>query len=204
MVPVVWMVSVAAYAQTDAAAVVSAVEAKYAKVESIKAGFVQVTRSKVFGEERQEGLVSLKRPRMMRWEFTSGEGRQFVTDGTTMWVYSKADRQVIKYTDVAASGGSAADSLLQSLDRLNEVFEVKLLSQEGGYTLELHPRAKDQPVKAITLVLDPSYVLKGLTLIDGFDTATELTFSNVQLRATMSDDVFQFTVPAGVEVIAGG
>jgi len=51
---------------------ITAVEHVYAPVQSIRADFVQVSRSASLGDEqRQKGRVILMRPRQRLWYFTS-------------------------------------------------------------------------------------------------------------------------------------
>ena len=90
----------AAHAE-DTKAIVAAVESKYAGVTAMSATFVQTTHSDMFGDEKQGGNVLLKRPKQMYWDFGD---KQFVTDGKTMWVYTQADNQVIRYDNVGTSG----------------------------------------------------------------------------------------------------
>ncbi|MBT3222809.1 MAG: outer membrane lipoprotein carrier protein LolA, partial [Proteobacteria bacterium] len=119
-----WLFGVAAAFAGDASEVLAGVEKKYTGVTVMKADFVQTTRSALFGEEQQKGDVTLKRPSMMLWNFTNE--KQFVTDGKSMWIYTKADNQVILYDDISGAT-STADSLLQSLDRLGDLFDVSLI-----------------------------------------------------------------------------
>jgi outer membrane lipoprotein carrier protein len=182
--------------------VIQAVEAKYSKVQAMQADFVQTTRSEVFGEEKQSGQVVLKRPKQMLWNFTGGAKKQFVTDGKTMWIYTEDEKQVIRYDDVSASS-STADSLLQSLDSLDEIFVVDLV--EAGPThhiLALQPRKDGAQVKHLNLELDPDYVVRTVTITDSFDNVTVLAFSAVHLNPEVPDSMFQFQPPAGVEVIS--
>ena len=181
------------------ASVVQAVEAKYDDVSTMQADFVQTTHSQVFGADAQSGELVIKRPSMMRWAFA--DDKQFVTDGDTMWVYSKADNQVIRYDDIAAQR-SALDSLLSSLHQLDELFEVKLLEGEGT-TLELKPRDQAQ-VKAVKLELTQDLLVKSITITDPYDSVTELQFSNVRLDVEVPDSAFVFQVPKGVQLIEAG
>ena len=183
------------------AAVVRAVQDRYAGVDVLRATFVQVTRSSLYGDEEQRGSVVLQRPRKMRWAF-EGSGTQFVTDGSTMWIYNPADKQVLRYRDFSAQA-STADQLLQSLHKLGELFEVELLDATEGYKLALKPRdeAAKAQVKAVQLGLDADYSLKSLVITDAFEMVTELTFDNVKLGGTVDAATFQFEIPQGVEVI---
>lgn len=182
------------------AAVVQAVQRRYADVDVIQADFVQVTRSDLYGDEEQRGSLALQRPRKMRWRFSSG--KQFVTDGSTMWIYNPQDKQVMRFKDFSAQA-SAADQLLQSLDKVGELFEVQLLDATSGHRLSLVPKDESikAQVKAVELGLADDYTLKSLVITDAFDNVTKLSFSNVRLGGTIEASTFQFAIPAGVEVI---
>ena len=43
----------------------------------------------------ETGTVALKRPGRMRWEYETPEKKTFVSDGTRVFFYVPADRQVI-------------------------------------------------------------------------------------------------------------
>ncbi|MCO4744432.1 MAG: outer membrane lipoprotein carrier protein LolA [Proteobacteria bacterium] len=185
--------------------VLSGVEAKYKDVGALSARFVQTSRSSVFGDEVQAGELKVKRPSMMRWTFEGDGGKEFVTDGSTMWIHTKADNQVLKYEDVA-SMKSQADSLLQSLDRLNELFEVAIVDDgdDAIHTLSLSPREGEAQFKSLNLVLDGEYLIQGVTMKDAFDNVTELAFSEVNLKAELADSAFAFTVPEGAQLVEAG
>lgn len=191
-----------AVAHASAEAVVKAVESKYATVTGMKAQFTQTVKSALYGDETQKGEVTLKRPAKMRWSF-SGDGKQFVTDGETMWIYNAPDKQVIRYEDVSAQAGSA-QSLLTSLDRIGELFTITDRPDDVGHTLLLQPKTADAQFKQVELHLDPQLIVEKVVITDSFDTVTELVFSQVTLDPAVSDDLFVFKVPPGVEVIESG
>ena len=183
-------------------ALISAIEGKYKDVTVMQADFTQTTRSELFGAEQQRGDVTLKRPSMMRWNFTNE--KQFVTDGKTMWIYTRADNQVIKYDDISTST-STADSLLQSLDKLSELFQVDVESStEESHTLMLSPKEENSQLKKIRLTLGAGYLVDHVVITDAFDNVTELQFTNMKLNAQVPDTMFKFDIPAGAEVITAG
>lgn len=190
-----------AWASTDPGVIVGAVEAKYADVNTLTAAFTQTTKSELYGADEQVGTVALQRPASMRWNF-EGDGRQFVTDGKTMWIYNAADNQVMRYDDVSKSAASA-DSLLQSLDRISELFEITVLADTAtSKRLSLKPKGKEaEQVKRIELGLTGDLTLQDVTIVDAFDTTTALSFREVKLDAKVPESTFQFEVPKGAEVI---
>lgn len=182
----------------SAADLIKAVETKYRTVNTMRAGFTQVSRNALFGDETVAGTITIKRPTKMRWEF--GKDKLFVTNGTKLWVYTVADKQVIEYDDLSA-GQSTAESLLGSLDRIQSMFRINVLaSTDAGHTLELTPN-EDGQFKKIKLVLDGTLMIKQVVITDTFDNVTEISFSGVQLNPTVDDAIFNFTPPAGVDVV---
>lgn len=178
--------------------VVEKIEAKYKTVETIQASFTQVKKD-AFGEVAQDGDLVLRRPNQMRWRFTTGTEQLFVSDGSTLWIYTKAENQVLRISDTSAAN-STANTFLTSLDSLDEVFNVKLISQEAGATLELIPRQQGM-YRSILLSVDEAQVLKNVKFVDQYDNVTDLTFRDVKLNAPVESSVFQFVPPDGSTVI---
>jgi outer membrane lipoprotein carrier protein len=201
---VCWLLGCLAFAAsaTEKEDIIKAIEAKYTDVTVMQAEFTQTTRSVLFGAEQQRGDLTLKRPSMMRWNFTNE--KQFVTDGKTMWIYTRADNQVIKYDDISTST-STADSLLQSLDKLSEIFKVEIEpSDPSKHVLILFPIEENSQFKKIRLTLSSDFLVDHVVVTDAFDNVTELKFSNMKLNSEVSDSLFKFDIPTGAEVITAG
>ena len=183
-------------------AVVTAVESTYKDVTSLKADFVQVTRSAAMGEElRERGQVELKRPGMMRWVFAGVNEKLFVTNGQRMWVWTEAQNQVIITNDV---GWGGMTPLLDDLHNLDEHFDVSLVdagSSRRSYVLELVPKEAGAFKKLRLEVTKKKYMLERVVIVDPFDNEVEISFSAVKLNPDLPDRRFEFTVPAGAQVI---
>jgi outer membrane lipoprotein carrier protein len=191
-------------AATAESALLDRIQAKYAPVTVLRAKFVQKVGSALYGEERQEGTLVLERPGKMRWEF--GDGREFVCDGQTMWIYNPTDKQVLKLRDVGEQAASA-NAVLSSMHRLKELFDVTVVASDptSGHTLSLTAKeGQEQQFKKLHLKLDRELRMAEVRLTDAFDAVTTLTFTDVALGGTVAPDVFTFVVPDGVEVIDSG
>src|SRR5690606_26313623 len=102
-----------------------------------------------------------------------------------------------------ASQRSAADSLLTSLDKLEEQFQVAVLSStDAAHSLQLTPKASDGQFKSVKLTLDGAFLPTAVSIVDTFDNVTELALSDVVLNADVADSAFTFTPPEGVTVVA--
>ena len=198
------VIATPAMAGSNVDAVIKGVEAAYSDVSSLKADFVQVTRSAAMGDEtRQQGQVFLKRPKMMRWEFTQPAGNTFVTNGTTMWVWSAAEKQVIVSKTGAASGQGMAQ-LLDDLNRLGELFDASLVentSHPNSVVLALTPKS-DAGFQKLTLRLaSTGYEVENVVMLDAFGNEVDLSFEQVQLNPALQAERFTFAIPEGATVL---
>lgn len=191
---------------TNVTELVAAVESTYAGVNSLRADFVQVTRSATMGQEtRQRGKVQLERPRKMRWDFQQPEASSFVTDGKTMWVYSEANNQVI-VSAVAAGSQSGMTQLLDDLNQLDELFVVALVDGAGNaaktsYVIDLTPKTQAN-FKRLRLTLSKrKYEVQQVLMTDQFDNQVDLSFSQIKFNQDIPDATFNFQVPANAQVI---
>jgi outer membrane lipoprotein carrier protein len=186
----------------DVQTVISGIESTYGNISSLQASFVQINRSAAMGETKQKGKLSLERPRKMRWAFTQPPGKLFVTDGSTMWVWSKADNQVIISPVSGGAAGGGMTQLLDSLDRLSELFAVELM--EGGakfYQLKLTPRNQGNVKRVELTVSRKGYTVEQIRTVDSFDNEMELSLQNVKTNLVLPGSSFSFEIPPNAQVI---
>ena len=137
---------------------VRGIEATYENVESLRADFVQTTRSTALGEgQKQRGRMEIKRPSKMRWDFQRPDPKLFVTNGKRMWIYSPKEKQAILYEDQTLPG-TGFESLLTDLQQLDELFTVREVEDPeakriNNVVLELTPKAEDANFKSLRLEL---------------------------------------------------
>lgn len=180
------------------------IQAKYAPVSILRGTLIQTTNSPIYGKQDQKGTVVLERPGKMRWEFE--DKRQYVSDGSTMWIYTPDDKQVIRIRDFGAQAATA-DAVLQSMHKLRELFDVTVVSSDPklGHELLLAPKAgQDAQFKALALKLDANLMFDEVRITDPFDTVTVMDFTSVELGGAVAPDVFTFQIPEGVQVIDAG
>ncbi|MEO0604456.1 MAG: outer membrane lipoprotein chaperone LolA [Myxococcota bacterium] len=183
---------------------VERIQKTYAKVDTLSASFVQVTESGIYGREEQSGELVMQRPNRMRWDFAVS-GKQYVLDGSTLWVYQPAQKNVLRFRSIQEQS-MVANNLLMSLHTVGEDFDATALPADEGHRLQLLPKDPTlrANVKQIVLSLDTSLVLSGLRLVDPSDNVTDLTFAKTRLGPSIPEGSFTFTVPEGVEIIDAG
>jgi outer membrane lipoprotein carrier protein len=76
---------------------------------------------------------------------------------------------------------------------------------EGAITLRLVPRKPDPEIEWLMLAVDPDTLqIRQLVALDRQGGRSTFTFTNIKENRQLSDKLFEFRVPRGVDVITKG
>jgi chaperone LolA len=187
-----------------AESLVRRIEARHSRTQDLVARFVQSYRSGLLGRELVErGVVSIKRPGLMRWEYKEPEEKLFLSDGESFYFYVPEDRQVI--IQAQDDERSLAARLLFGGAGLLEEFEVSLEEpfEEGVLRVRLVPRRENAELERAYIDAEPSGLIRSILLEDIQGNRTLFRFEEIRENTGLSDRLFEFEIPSGVEVIRG-
>jgi outer membrane lipoprotein carrier protein len=187
-----------------ARALVRVIEQHHAQTSDLVARFSQSYRSGLLGREIVErGVVSIKRPGRMRWEYKDPDEKLFVSDGRTFYFYVPADRQVV--VSEQDDQRSLATRLLSGKGGLLDEFTATLEEplEQGVLRLRLVPRQPQPDVERAFVDVEPRGRIRSILLEDAQGTRTRFRFENVRENTGLPERLFRFEVPPGVEVIHG-
>lgn len=146
------------------------------------------------------GSIQLKRPGRFVWTYTAPEVQQIVGDGQRIWLYDQDLAQVTVNSMDDRVAGTPLVLLMRSAP-LEETFDVVELGEaEGINWLELTPKADSSDFEQVYIGLNEDGLV-AMELRDNFGQATQIRFSNFEAGIPLKDELFQFTVPDGVDVI---
>jgi outer membrane lipoprotein carrier protein len=188
----------------SARGLVRAIEQHHAQARDIVARFTQSYRSGMLGHEIVErGVVQIKRPGRMRWEYKDPEPKLFVSDGHSFYFYVPADRQVV--VSEQDPGRSLAARLLSGQGGLLDEFDATLEEpvEDGVMRLRLVPKTPQADVEQAEVDAEPGGRIRAILLQDVQGNRTRFRFDNVRENTGLPDRLFRFDVPRGVEVIRG-
>lgn len=201
-----WGATLAAQPPQTPQAVAAQLQARLDRLIDFEAEFVQTYEGGVLRARTTEsGTVQLKRPDRMRWVYERPERKEFVSDGVRLYAYIPADRQVI-VSALPAQADAVPVLLLTGRARLDRDFVAAFtelpVAARGLLGLRLTPRGPETEYAAITLGLDPrSLQVRYLDALDRQGGRSAFTFANVKENRGLSDRLFEFRVPRGVDVI---
>lgn len=203
------LVSVAAQGTMSPEDLAARVQQRYETIRDFEANFTQSYEGGVLRTKSTErGTVAIKRPGRMRWVYTQPERKEFVSDGTRLYSYIPADKQVI--VSPAPTGASTAPAMfLADTGNLVRDFTASLADLPGApkglVGLKLVPHKDDPEYESLLLGVDPeSFQIRLLVANDRQGGRSTFTFSNLKENRGLSDKMFEFRIPRGVDVISNG
>src|SRR5512138_731005 len=107
---------------------VERVRAACAGVRDLSAAFHQTASNRSLGQVQEaSGVLLLKRPGKMRWEYQKPDARLYVTDGKTLWAYNPGDKQVMVQEIAEAFTSRLPLAFLAGDCQLRKEFDVSLV-----------------------------------------------------------------------------
>ena len=192
----------------SADALARSLQQRYQNVRDFSADFTHSYKGGVLRTQSIErGTVSVKKPGLMRWVYTSPEKKEFVSDGKKVYSYLPQDKQVI-VSDVPPADQAATPALfLAGKGDISRDFTAVPAgsSVPGAVALKLTPRRSEPDYEYLIVAVDPATLqIRALTTRDYQGGDSTLTFSNMKENMGLSDKEFAFRIPRGVDVITDG
>ena len=189
--------------------VVEHLQATCARTQDLSARFHQTATNRASGAiQEASGVLLVKRPGKMRWEYQKPEPRLFVTDGKTLWAFSPVDNQVVVQPLEQAMTSRMPLSFLAGDCQLRREFAITAVEHAGtrasttARILDLKPLRAEAGIARVLLEVNlQTYTVEKTTVFDAAGNTTVIAFANLKLNPGLGDDQFQFTPPAGVTVV---
>jgi outer membrane lipoprotein carrier protein len=179
-------------------------QTRYQSIRDFSADFVQSYRAGVLKTQtRESGTVAVKKPGKMRWMYVKPERKEFVSNGSKMWVFFPEDKQVTVRD--AAEQATTPDLFLSGRGDIARDFTPSYVDSPvaGTIALKLVPRKSEPEYEYLILALDPAKLqIRGLTTRDHQGGESTFTFANMKENLGLSDKDFEFRPPRGVTVVA--
>lgn len=169
---------------------------------SARGEFVQrvTPRSGTSAQPQASGRFVFLRPGKFRWIYEKPYEQVIVADGERLVLYDK-DLNQATIRRLQASLPSSPASILFGSNEFEKEFEVADAGTRDGLAwITARPRARDTAFDRIEIGFR-SGLPAAMRLADNFGQVTQLTFTNVERNPKLAADAFQFTPPAGADVL---
>ncbi|MEE8583367.1 MAG: signal peptidase II [Acidobacteriota bacterium] len=186
---------------------VQSLQERYDQIQSLSAKFRQITKDRGITQQ-EEGILLMKRPGRMRWEYQVPRRKLFVSDGKKSYFYNVGAKQVVESELDLENRGSPL-LFLMGRGRLLSDFEADFETGEeplmgSNWLLRLTPRLSQiQPdYEYVLLEFDRSTLrIHRLSVIDPIGNRNDYILSEVQENLPIPEKEFRLKIPKGVERI---
>lgn len=171
------------------------------ETHSARGDFTQkVQRSSGETLETTRGVFAFARPGKFRWEVQRPFEQLMVADGERLWFYDQ-DLNQVTIRKLGNALGSTPAAILFGSAQLESGFTLRNLDERDGQQwIEALPRNTEQGFDRITIGLRDG-LPEAMTVRDAFGRTSVFAFTNIERNPQLPATLFQFTAPAGADVI---
>jgi outer membrane lipoprotein carrier protein len=195
-------------ARPPAQEVASALQQKYDGIRDFTADFVHDSEGGLLRKKQTEsGIVQVKKPGKMRWDYKAPEPKVFISDGRRIYLYVPADNQVIVSPVPEADQATTAVLFLVGKGNLTRDFTVSYVdgAAPDTYALRLQPRLPERDYDWLQIVVDRRTLqIRSLSAADSQGGKSTFQFSNFKENVGLADKTFAFKIPRGADVTNNG
>jgi outer membrane lipoprotein carrier protein len=178
------------------------VEGRYNKAKTLQVLFKEEYTPPGHGRRTESGILMLRKPGRMRWDYSQPAGKLFVSDGKLLWLYTPAENRVEKMKFQESDDMRAPLAfLLGKLHFDKEFRNLQGKQEESGTRITAEPKTDNLPYSAVEFLVAPDSHIKEVK-VTGFDKSVlHFTFDQERIDPKLDDKLFQFQVPKGAELV---
>ena len=180
---------------------------KLGLINSFSANFIQLTQDGLGKTlQRVEGFMQVEKPGKLRWK-TKGIYEQLViSDGKSLWIYD-ADLEQVSIKDMDNRLSETPALLLGGdVSAIGDDFIITQMPSDNVIRFILQPKDTSQLFDSLELdfnTLDEQQSLTQMIIRDASGQVTNISFTNVLNNPKLNQDLFNFDIPKGIDVIDG-
>ena len=195
----------ALFADTPLDTLLKGVEGRYNKAKTLQVLFKEEYTPPGHGRRTESGILMLRKPGRMRWDYSQPAGKLFISDGKLLWLYTPADNRVEKMKFQESDDMRAPLAFLLGKLHFDKEFRNLQGKAEGTDTrITAEPKTDNLPYSAVEFVVAPGSRIKEVR-VTGFDKSVlHFTFDQERVDPRLDDKLFQFQVPKGAELVEAG
>jgi outer membrane lipoprotein carrier protein len=182
------------------------VEARYNRAKTLEVLFQeQYTRP---GQIRrsESGVLMLRKPGRMRWDYSQPKGKQFLSDGTFLYLYTPDSNRAEK-TRLRETADMRAP-LAFLLGKLN--FQKEFRNIQGtpdaagaGVRITAEPKTDNLPYSQVEFAVTSDGRIREVKVTAYDKSILDFIFDQEKMDPPLDSKLFQFQLPAGAQLVEG-
>ncbi len=152
----------------------------------------------------ENGLLMLRKPLRMRWDYSQPKGKFVLSDGSALWIYNPAENRAEKMPLKQTEDMRAPMAFL--LGKLNFQKDFKNLQahQEGNLTrLTAESNNESLPYSSVEFLITRESHIQQVKVTYFDKSVLDLTFEQERLDPPLDSKLFVFKLPPGAHLEGG-
>ena len=180
-------------------------ERRYNHSQTLQVHFSETYISPGRGPRTEAGMLYLRKPGRMRWDYTSPAGKLFISDGKLLYLYIPSSKRVEKMKLKESEDYRAPLAFLLGKLDFSKDFQNIQARQQGADTLvSADAKSGNLPYSKVEFLVSPKIEIRKLHIVGQDKSVLDFEFDQETLNPKLDSRLFQFQPPAGAEVVEGG
>jgi outer membrane lipoprotein carrier protein len=187
-----------AFADAGLERMLKGIEDHYNHAKTLQVLFTEEYTAEGRSRRPESGLLLLRKPGRMRWDYTAPAGKLFVSDGKTVYLYSP-DAHRVERAPLKASEDMRAPLafLLGKLDFSREFKDFQTRLEGADTVLTAFANSDKLPYAKVEMLVNPGFEIHRLVVTGTDQSVLTFTFAGEKVNPKVDDSVFRFHTPPG-------
>ncbi len=191
-----------ASAATEPSQLIQQVQSRYNNARTLSVQFRETYSLLGHPRPPETGRLTLRKQGKMRWDYTQPEGKLFISDGKTVYLYTSEDNRVEKVPLKDTEDMRAPLAfLLGRLDLKKEFQNFQVKPDDRGNWLDASAKNDRLPYSSVQMLIAPDGSIRELKVFGRDESLLSFAFSDERINPAVSESMFHFVIPRGAEVV---
>ena len=178
------------------------VEMRYNHAQSLKLDFTETYSMARRPSQVERGVLYLRKPGKMRWDYAAPAGKVFVSDGKNVFLYTP-DNHRLEKSKLKESEDLRAPLafLLGKLNFWKEFRSFTSRAEGDAVWVTALPNSDQAAYTQVEFLIAPDFTIRRVKITGQDRSLLEFVFSNEQLNVAVPPAMFAFVPPPGTEIV---
>ena len=185
-------------AETGIGRTLQAVEDRYNHAQTLQIGFSQGYTAQGKTWKPESGVLFLRKPGRMRWQYDSPKGKLFLSDGKFVYLVTPDSNKVQKMKAKETEDMRAPLAFLLGRLHFEKDFQNFQSRQEGADTwIIAEPKSHDLAYTKVEFLVTRDFQIRRLVVTGQDHSVQDFHFDQEKLNPALDGKLFQFELPPG-------
>ena len=178
------------------------VEGRYNRAKTLQVLFTESFTAPGRSRATESGILMLRKPLRMRWDYNEPKGKLFLSDAKNLWLYTPAVNRVEKMKLQESDDMRVPLAFLLGKLNFDKEFKNIRTQQEGIDTrIFAEPKSENLPYSEVQFVVTIDYRIKEVRAVNFDKSVLEFRFDQERVDPPLDGKLFTFQMPKGAELV---